>query len=45
MGPIPKWNFLKIMHFKWHFYRREGWSGGVMVVGKLPEPGRPTNSD
>ena len=20
----------------------EGWSGGAMVLGKLPEPGRPT---
>ena len=22
-----------------------GWSGGVMVLGKLPVPGRPTNLD
>ena len=22
-----------------------GWSGGAMVLGKLPEPGRPTNLD
>ena len=24
---------------------RMGWSGGAMVLGKLPVPGRPTNSD
>ena len=23
----------------------EGWSGGAMVPGKLPVPGRPTNLD
>ena len=23
----------------------EGWSGGAMVLGKLPVPGRPTHSD
>ena len=23
----------------------EGWSGGAMVLGKLPVPGRPTNLD
>ena len=22
-----------------------GWSGGAMVLGKLPEPGRPTDLD
>ena len=22
--------------------RKEGWSGGAMVLGKLPVPGRPT---
>ena len=26
-------------------YRRKGWSGGAMVLGKLPVPGRPTNLD
>ena len=26
-----------------HLYR--GWSGGAMVLGKLPVPGRPTNLD
>ena len=25
------------------FYRQRGWSGGAMVLGKLPVPGRPTN--
>ena len=25
--------------------KKMGWSGGAMVLGKLPEPGRPTNSD
>ena len=24
------------------FYRARGWSGGAMVLGKLPVPGRPT---
>ena len=23
----------------------QGWSGGAMVLGKLPVPGRPTNLD
>ena len=27
----------------YHVFR--GWSGGAMVLGKLPEPGRPTNLD
>ena len=26
-------------------YSRAGWSGGAMVLGKLPVPGRPTNLD
>ena len=26
-------------------YRRSGWSGGAMVLGKLPVPGRPTYLD
>ena len=25
-----------------HFFSRRGWSGGAMVLGKLPVPGRPT---
>ena len=25
--------------------RKVGWSGGAMVLGKLPVPGRPTNLD
>ena len=25
--------------------RKRGWSGGAMVLGKLPVPGRPTNFD
>ena len=28
-----------------YFYLRLGWSGGAMVLGKLPVPGRPTNLD
>ena len=29
-----------------HFSKgRLGWSGGAMVLGKLPVPGRPTNLD
>ena len=27
------------------YNRRRGWSGGAMVLGKLPVPGRPTNLD
>ena len=26
-------------------YTTKGWSGGAMVLGKLPVPGRPTNLD
>ena len=26
----------------WSVVTRRGWSGGAMVVGKLPVPGRPT---
>ena len=26
-------------------YNIRGWSGGAMVLGKLPVPGRPTNLD
>ena len=29
-------------HFQTIF---QGWSGGAMVLGKLPVPGRPTNLD
>ena len=25
-----------------HFFLKRGWSGGAMVLGKLPVPGRPT---
>ena len=36
-------NFLCIVSFKIHFSRcYRGWSGGAMVLGKLPVPGRPT---
>ena len=27
------------------FSHIQGWSGGAMVLGKLPVPGRPTNLD
>ena len=30
---------------KFHFCGQVGWSGGAMVLGKLPVPGRPTNLD
>ena len=30
----------RIIGFRWW-----GWSGGAMVLGKLPVPGRPTNLD
>ena len=26
-------------------WKKRGWSGGAMVLGKLPVPGRPTNLD
>ena len=36
----------KAYHFKTHLNSplavRGGWSGGAMVLGKLPVPGRPT---
>ena len=28
-----------------HYMFDTGWSGGAMVLGKLPVPGRPTNLD
>ena len=36
IGPLRKYFSL---------YRAEGWSGGAMVLGKLPVPGRPTCLD
>ena len=27
------------------FWLSKGWSGGTMVLGKVPVPGRPTNLD
>ena len=35
--------FIRV-HIKF-LYNSRGWSGGSMVLGKLPEPGRPTNLD
>ena len=29
--------------FESHLFCKRGWSGGAMVLGKLPVPGRPTN--
>ena len=29
----------------WNSHTLRGWSGGAMVLGKLPVPGRPTNLD
>ena len=31
--------FMTTFHF---FFSGRGWSGGAMVLGKLPAPGRPT---
>ena len=34
-----------ILHLHLHYHsihNRRGWSGGTMVLGKLPVPGRPT---
>ena len=33
---------LLVMFLKTCFYLISGWSGGAMVLGKLPVPGRPT---
>ena len=39
---------MQLMKFSWifqvHFQDTKGWSGGAMVLGKLPVPGRPTIS-
>ena len=32
-------------HFSLKPFHSWGWSGGAMVLGKLPVPGRPTNLD
>ena len=32
-------------YMPWSFPGAEGWSGGAMVLGKLPVPGRPTYLD
>ena len=37
----PKWCFLDCK-FLCFFFPTWGWSGGAMVLGKLPVPGRPT---
>ena len=34
--------FFSVSHFS---FLSKGWSGGAMVLGKLPVPGRPTNLD
>ena len=33
------------VHPKWRTDSFRGWSGGAMVLSKLPVPGRPTNLD
>ena len=35
-------SFVFMMVFILRFLISEGWSGGAMVLGKLPVPGRPT---
>ena len=37
--------FYQISHFSLNLIASRGWSGGAMVLGKLPVPGRPTNLD
>ena len=32
----------QLYHFQLHPFLSGGWSGGAMVLGKLPVPGRPT---
>ena len=39
--PPPLYMELPIVKL-YHFRRNRGWSGGAMVLGKLPVPGRPT---
>ena len=36
------WNTEIIAKHKVNLVRSRGWSGGAMVLGKLPVPGRPT---
>ena len=36
------WTFFSCLSILFSFC---GWSGGAMVLGKLPVPGRPTNLD
>ena len=38
-GP-PSFNYQLNLNARYH--HRWGWSGGAMVLGKLPVPGRPT---
>ena len=33
------------LHYSGYSTKNLGWSGGVMVLGNLPMPGRPTNLD
>ena len=32
----------QFLEFLWYYQTPTGWSGGAMVLGKLPVPGRPT---
>ena len=41
----PGHNHLSANNMFWSLYNYWGWSGGAMVLGKLPVPGRPTNLD
>ena len=43
--PFALYVFTFQQRFSPFFLYRWGWSGGAMVLGKLPLPGRPTNLD
>ena len=38
-------DLLRQYYSLYQFVSQRGWSGGVIVLGKLPVPGRPTNLD
>ena len=37
--------YIQFILYRLTYLRKRGWSGGAMVLGKLPVPGRPTNLD
>ena len=41
--PILKSYLIQRIYQKIMYFNQRGWSGGAMVLGKIPVPGRPTN--